>query len=133
VGCVGYESTTQWSNETEYTIERVSGTSNGQSAIDYSKQFLRRGFSFFTSREANDRFYCSKTVYRGWLAQGKNIEDQSDWMRVPMFKGWSCLAKVWGVCVVSYPVFASTPVPDIWVTPTDLIKSSATYYVGGDK
>jgi hypothetical protein len=132
-GCVGYESTTQWANETEYTIERVSGTSKGQAAINYSKLFLKTEFSFFTGRRDDDQFYCSKTVYRGWLSQGRDIEYQGDWGRKLVFWRWSCALKFRGKCRVSYPEFKWVPDPDIWVTPTDLIISSQTYYVGGDK
>lgn len=131
--CVGYESSAQWSNETEFTIERVSGSSNGQAAINYSRQFINRDFSFFTTREADDKFYCSKTVYRGWLSQGKNIEDQSNWGRKLVFWKWTCGAKVFGTCVFSYPEYKWVPDPDTWVTPADLINSSETYYVGGDR
>jgi hypothetical protein len=122
-----------WSETTEVAVCRVNGasTSKQRAALDYIvNSYMGKQFSFTTSREANDKFYCSKVVYRGWLSQGYELEPHYSsvtglpWPTILVFDHWE-YKKVWFV-KIWYPVFRQGFLKDIWVTPTDLDACSAT-------
>lgn len=164
--CVGYETYKKWTQENAVSAYRVNGTNPtiGQNAINYSIQFLGKPFSFLTNgmgwgtvelilkntlpfttaginatpRMANDYFYCSKTVYRGWLSQGHELEPHYDsyngdpWKKELQFWRWTCGAKVFGVCVSTYPEFHWVEIPDDFITPTDISNSNQVSWIGLD-
>ncbi|MCK4260129.1 MAG: hypothetical protein KAX49_14210 [Halanaerobiales bacterium] len=76
--CVGYETKLKWSEKTAVSVWRPYGRTytKARAALNYSKQFVGKPYSVFTSRSSNDDWYCSKVVYRGWLSQGINLEDE---------------------------------------------------------
>lgn len=134
LGRVGYDAYKDyWNIATEVAVDRVTAASHGQAAnaVLYSRQFIMREFNFFTTRANNKIFYCSKTVYRGWLSQGYELEPHKDsytglpWMPVLKFWRWNYkwvwFVKVW------YPEFKWVIVKDAFVTPTDLDEDNNTY------
>ncbi|MBN2442345.1 MAG: hypothetical protein JXJ04_13405 [Spirochaetales bacterium] len=102
---VGYETITKWTAKSSVIAMRVNGytSAKGRGAINYGKTFLGRDFSFFTTRDSNDYWYCSKLVWRAWKSQGKDLE----------YNTWYYLRGV-------------------WVTPSDIYDDSDTYRVAGD-
>ena len=133
LGRVGYDKIdSYWTNATEIAVSRVRNANNVQrrAAISHATQFIDRPWSVNTSREANDKFYCSKIVYRGWLSQGYELEPRKDsftglpWIQVPEFWRWN-YTKVLGVKIY-YPEFRMVWLKDVWITPTDLKETSLT-------
>jgi hypothetical protein len=84
----------------------------------YSKQFIGKPWTATCKRTSNDKFYCSKIVYRGWLSRGIELEPHDNWNTILQFWRWN-YRKKWGV-KFWYPEFHWVTYKDAWVTPTDL-------------
>jgi hypothetical protein len=136
LGRVGYDKTIgYWTGAKEVSVHRVKNASSAQrkAAIKYSAKFIDKPFGFVTTRKADDEFYCSKLVYRGWKSQGYELEPHKDsftglpWIIGPTDVRWD-YKTVWGVRIY-YPVIIMDYWPDIWVTPTDLCETDKTSVV----
>jgi hypothetical protein len=124
-GKVGYDKTVSyWTGSKEVAITRVNLNSNEtykrRRAIEHARTFIGRDFSLFTSREANDKFYCSKVVYRGWLSQGIELEGKDGWTKGLEFWRWNKSK------LIPYPEFKVVWWKDGHVTPSDLDATSNT-------
>jgi hypothetical protein len=122
---VGY-----WTTASEVAVCRVNNTTAAKrrASLDYIIAYhMNKPWTPLTTRSANDKFYCSKIVYRGWLSQGYELEPHNNWIPIPVFDHWAYykigFIKIW------YPVFRTEYIKDMWVTPTDLDVCSATYRI----
>jgi hypothetical protein len=75
-----------------------------------------------TPRSADDYWYCSKLVYRGWLSQGRELETHNDWSRKLVFWRWKGII----------PQFRWVDIPDQFITPTDISNDDDISWIGGD-
>jgi hypothetical protein len=130
LGRVGHDKVEgYWTNATEVAVTRPrnSTASQGRAAIAYARQFSGKPWNIITSRSANDKFYCSKLVYRGWLSQGYELEPHKyDLTGLPWI-GYLVVQwkhkKVWFGRII-YPVFSIEYIKDTWVTPKNLYEST---------
>lgn len=131
LGRVGYDKVSgYWTDATEVAVTRPYGSTatQGRNAITYAKQFSGKPWNPITTRDANDKFYCSKLVYRGWLSQGYELEPRKydstglPWVPYPVFSYWA-YKKVW-FAKIWYPVFRTEYIKDTWVTPKNLYEAS---------
>ncbi len=73
---VGYDMVDgYWSEATEVGICRVKNQSQyrRRASIEYAKQFIGKPYGVLCERKSNDKFYCSKIVYRGWVISRSRI------------------------------------------------------------
>lgn len=105
IGRVGFEHVSYWLNRKKVNIRYVKNASDAQSeqALKSVLQFEGYPFAFTNNRDSNDKWYCSKLVYRAWKTQGFNLESDA--------------GKNQG----------------LYVTPTDIYKDTDTAYRFGDK
>jgi hypothetical protein len=130
---VGYDKIDgYWTASQEVSVTRVNGANSNQrrAAVEFCQKFIGLPFDPITDRLSNDKFYCSKVVYRGWLSQGYEIEPHKDsftgipWVYVPSGIAWKTM-KI-GFFTVAYPVVIFSLWKDTWVTPTDLSEDDNT-------
>lgn len=135
-GRVGYDKFDgYWSEADEIGVYRVTKASDGErrGAVRYALNYYNRHFNFATDRWANNYFYCSKLVWRGWYSQGYDLEPKVcsitgiPWIRYLEFWRWN-YKRVFGIKIY-YPEFRWVWLRDIWVTPTDLTKTGYTHQV----
>lgn len=136
IGRVGYDQFDgYWSVADEIGVYRVTSASEKErrEAVVYAMEFYKHPFNFFTSRESDRTFYCSKLVWRGWKSQGYDLEPTVNsvtgtrWLRYLEFWRWN-YKRVLGVKVY-YPEFKWVWIRDMWVTPTDITETNDTYQI----
>lgn len=73
---VGYEAMEKYKFEKEIVALRLKDFKKEQAvaAFKYADQFLGYQYSIFSKKSGNDKWYCSKIIYRAWLSQGINLE-----------------------------------------------------------
>lgn len=78
LGAVGYEYISVWTGieDRKVGVIRVKNATETQcnTALDAGKAWLGKPYGFSLDRNSDSQFYCSKVVYRCWLAAGYDLE-----------------------------------------------------------